>query len=102
MEFHYEDVIYMHYRLYNHSLDSLLKINIQDNDSFVTLPGGPSISINVIHYLVYSTFSLIYSILNKLTPERFDKLSLELLNVGINSEKTLRGLIILVGVPSLL
>lgn len=39
-----------------------------------------------------------FSILNKLTPERFDKLSLELLNVGIDSEKTLRGLIILVSV----
>ncbi|KAF6029164.1 EIF4G2 [Bugula neritina] len=35
-------------------------------------------------------------ILNKLTPERFDKLCLELLNVGIDSEPTLRGLIILI------
>ena len=41
------------------------------------------------------------SILNKLTPERFDKLSLELLNVGIGSEKTLRGLIILVSIAEL-
>lgn len=35
-------------------------------------------------------------ILNKLTPEKFDKLSLELLNVGIETEVILRGVILLV------
>ncbi|XP_067934245.1 eukaryotic translation initiation factor 4 gamma 2-like [Watersipora subatra] len=43
-----------------------------------------------------SVFHRARGILNKLTPERFDKLSLELLNVGIDSEVTLRGLIILI------
>jgi len=36
-------------------------------------------------------------ILNKLTPEKFDKLSLELLNVGIDSQTVLKGIILLVG-----
>ena len=35
-------------------------------------------------------------ILNKLTPEKFDKLGLELLNVGIDSELILKGIILLV------
>jgi len=35
-------------------------------------------------------------ILNKLTPEKFDKLSLELLNVGIDSQTVLKGIILLV------
>lgn len=35
-------------------------------------------------------------ILNKLTPEKFDKLSLELLNVGIESHVILKGIILLV------
>ena len=37
-------------------------------------------------------------ILNKLTPEKFDKLSLELLNVGIDSPVVLKGVILLVGI----
>ena len=37
------------------------------------------------------------SILNKLTPEKFDKLSLELLNVGIANQVILKGIILLVG-----
>ena len=37
------------------------------------------------------------SILNKLTPEKFDKLSLELLNVGIANQIILKGIILLVG-----
>lgn len=45
-------------------------------------------------------FSIFFSILNKLTPEKFDKLSLELLNVGINSELVLRGVILLVNISS--
>jgi len=45
---------------------------------------------------IFYLFKPCFSILNKLTPERFDKLCLELLNVGIDSEPTLRGLIILV------
>jgi hypothetical protein len=36
------------------------------------------------------------SILNRLTPEKFDKLSFELLNVGIDSQLVLKGIIILV------
>jgi len=35
-------------------------------------------------------------ILNKLTPEKFDKLSLELLNVGIDSKVILKGVILLI------
>ncbi|RUS87631.1 hypothetical protein EGW08_004616, partial [Elysia chlorotica] len=35
-------------------------------------------------------------ILNKLTPEKFDKLSLELLNVGIETQVILRGIILLI------
>ena len=35
-------------------------------------------------------------ILNKLTPEKFDKLCLELLNVGIDSKVVLKGIILLV------
>ena len=35
-------------------------------------------------------------ILNKLTPEKFDKLSLELLNVGIDNSVILKGVILLV------
>jgi len=40
-------------------------------------------------------------ILNKLTPEKFDKLSLELLNVGIDSQTVLKGIILLVRTLSL-
>lgn len=43
--------------------------------------------------LVVSSFS---SILNKLTPEKFDKLCLELLNVGVDSKLVLKGIILLV------
>ena len=35
-------------------------------------------------------------ILNKVTPEKFDKLSLELLNVGIDNPVILKGIILLV------
>lgn len=35
-------------------------------------------------------------ILNKLTPEKFDKLCLELLNVGVDSKLVLKGIILLV------
>lgn len=41
-------------------------------------------------------FRRVRGILNKLTPERFDKLCLELLNVGITSEPILRGIITLI------
>ena len=37
-----------------------------------------------------------FRILNKLTPEKFDKLSLELLNVGISDSDILKGIILLV------
>lgn len=37
-----------------------------------------------------------FSILNKLTPEKFDKLCLELLNVGVESKLILKGIILLV------
>ncbi|CAG5124674.1 unnamed protein product, partial [Candidula unifasciata] len=41
-------------------------------------------------------FRRVRGILNKLTPEKFDKLSLELLNVGIETEVILRGVILLI------
>lgn len=44
----------------------------------------------------YKFFKIFSSILNKLTPEKFDKLSLELLNVGIDSQVILKGIILLV------
>ena len=40
------------------------------------------------------------SILNKLTPEKFDKLCLELLNVGVDSKLILKGVILLVSLCS--
>lgn len=39
---------------------------------------------------------LFISILNKLTPEKFDKLCLELLNVGVDSKLVLKGIVLLV------
>ena len=39
---------------------------------------------------------IFFRILNKLAPEKFDKLSLELLNVGITSQLILKGIILLV------
>ncbi|KAL8614445.1 hypothetical protein ACOMHN_007781 [Nucella lapillus] len=41
-------------------------------------------------------FRRVRGILNKLTPEKFDKLSLELLNVGIDNPPVLKGIILLV------
>ncbi|XP_030845042.1 eukaryotic translation initiation factor 4 gamma 2-like isoform X1 [Strongylocentrotus purpuratus] len=41
-------------------------------------------------------FRRVRGILNKLTPEKFDKLCLELLNVGIHSKVILKGIILLV------
>lgn len=41
-------------------------------------------------------FRKVRGILNKLTPEKFDKLSLELLNVGIESQTVLKGIILLI------
>ncbi|XP_076449980.1 eukaryotic translation initiation factor 4 gamma 2-like [Babylonia areolata] len=41
-------------------------------------------------------FRRVRGILNKLTPEKFDKLSLELLNVGIDTPVILKGIILLV------
>lgn len=41
---------------------------------------------------------LFISILNKLTPEKFDKLCLELLNVGVDSKLVLKGIVLLVSV----
>ncbi|ESN92130.1 hypothetical protein HELRODRAFT_89947, partial [Helobdella robusta] len=41
-------------------------------------------------------FRKVRGILNKLTPDRFDKLSLELLNVGIDSQTVLKGIIFLI------
>lgn len=45
-------------------------------------------------------FFLPCSILNKLTPEKFDKLCLELLNVGVDSKLVLKGIILLVSLLS--
>ncbi|ESO83290.1 hypothetical protein LOTGIDRAFT_133686 [Lottia gigantea] len=41
-------------------------------------------------------FRRVRGILNKLSPEKFDKLSLELLNVGIDSQVILKGIILLI------
>ena len=41
-------------------------------------------------------YVLCFRILNKLSPEKFDKLSLELLNVGIETQVILKGVILLV------
>ncbi|XP_059161943.1 eukaryotic translation initiation factor 4 gamma 2-like [Physella acuta] len=41
-------------------------------------------------------FRRVRGILNKLTPEKFDKLSLELLNVGIETQVILKGIILLI------
>ncbi|KAL5007496.1 hypothetical protein ScPMuIL_016302 [Solemya velum] len=41
-------------------------------------------------------FRRVRGILNKLAPEKFDKLSLELLNVGIDSQVILKGIILLI------
>lgn len=43
-----------------------------------------------------SVFRKVRGILNKLSPEKFDKLSLELLNVGIESQIILKGIILLI------
>lgn len=43
-----------------------------------------------------SIFRKVRGILNKLSPEKFDKLSLELLNVGIDSQVILKGIILLI------
>lgn len=42
-----------------------------------------------------------FRILNKLTPEKFDKLSLELLNVGIETNTILHGVILLVSISQI-
>ncbi|KAF0043182.1 hypothetical protein F2P81_004519 [Scophthalmus maximus] len=41
-------------------------------------------------------FRKVRGILNKLTPEKFDKLCLELLNVGVDSKHVLKGIILLI------
>lgn len=43
-----------------------------------------------------TVFRKVRGILNKLSPEKFDKLSLELLNVGIESQVILKGIILLI------
>uniref|UniRef100_A0A3Q3GXE5 Eukaryotic translation initiation factor 4 gamma 2 n=1 Tax=Labrus bergylta TaxID=56723 RepID=A0A3Q3GXE5_9LABR len=43
-----------------------------------------------------SIFRKVRGILNKLTPEKFDKLCLELLNVGVDSKLVLKGIILLI------
>lgn len=48
--------------------------------------------------MLFLSFLLFISILNKLTPEKFDKLCLELLNVGVDSKLVLKGIILLVSV----
>lgn len=46
---------------------------------------------------LYNLFCLAFiSILNKLTPEKFDKLCLELLNVGVDTKLVLKGIVLLV------
>lgn len=47
-------------------------------------------------YILRFLLLFLFSILNKLTPEKFDKLCLELLNVGVESKLILKGVILLV------
>ena len=57
----------------------------------------------MLHYLLRDFDNkdiFFFRILNKLTPEKFDKLSLELLNVGIGSQVILKGIILLVSTGS--
>lgn len=53
-------------------------------------------TVHLFNLLFISRFILFFRILNKLSPEKFDKLSLELLNVGIESQVILKGIILLV------
>ncbi|ERE80122.1 eukaryotic translation initiation factor 4 gamma 2-like protein [Cricetulus griseus] len=76
--------------------------------SFVPSPPLPTPSINIILLKILrcqaaKVESAIaeggasrFSILNKLTPEKFDKLCLELLNVGVESKLILKGVILLI------
>lgn len=53
----------------------------------------------VLSFKIFNTHvSFAFSILNKLTPEKFDKLCLELLNVGVDSKVVLKGIILLVSI----
>lgn len=53
----------------------------------------------VLSFKIFNTnVSFAFSILNKLTPEKFDKLCLELLNVGVDSKVVLKGIILLVSI----
>ena len=45
---------------------------------------------------MYDVNIIYFRILNKLTPENFDKLSYSLLNIGIDNKTILKGIIILV------
>lgn len=47
-------------------------------------------------FLIRSSFSSAYRILNKITPEKFDKLSEALLGLGLNSQALLKGVILLI------
>ncbi len=61
------------------------------------IDGGVILSFNVFFFFNLFSFPFI-SILNKLTPEKFDKLCLELLNVGVDSKLVLKGSILLVSI----
>ena len=54
----------------------------------------------LVEFMMLLQCCLLFSILNKLTPEKFDKLCLELLNVGIESKLVLKGIILLVSILS--
>lgn len=45
---------------------------------------------------LFAHSDVIYSILNKLTPEKFDKLTDSLLNLGLNTPSILKGVILLI------
>lgn len=49
-----------------------------------------------ISFLIFPLICCCFSVLNKLTPDKFDKLLHELLNVGIETKYILKGLILLV------
>uniref|UniRef100_A0A7N6BGQ3 Eukaryotic translation initiation factor 4 gamma 2 n=1 Tax=Anabas testudineus TaxID=64144 RepID=A0A7N6BGQ3_ANATE len=52
--------------------------------------------VSIYEFIDLLSIFLFISILNKLTPEKFDKLCLELLNVGVDSKLVLKGIILLI------
>ena len=54
------------------------------------------VSLTFIHSFIFNLFFSFNSILNKITPEKFDKLSRELLDVGLESQDVLKRVLLLI------